>query len=333
MNRGNTMSRMLMLTAAAALFAAPALARAPQETPIALGEGAAALHGTLLAPQGGSARPPILLIAGSGATDRDGNSPMGVKAQPYKLLAQGLAARGLTTLRYDKRGIAASRAAAAGGQEDARLEHYAADAAAWARRLHAETGAPCVWLLGHSEGALLAEMAAQENPGVCGLVLVSGMGRKMADVLREQLRSNPANAPLLAQALPAVDALEAGRTVDSSGFHPALQPLFHASLQPFMMSMMRPDPAALLRKVDKPVLVLQGTTDLQTTVADAERLAGAGPHVRLVKLEGVNHVLKSAPADRPKNAATYADPDLPLAPGVVEAVADFVLANSPRRAR
>ena len=321
----------LITTIAAAMIAGSSPAPPHVETPVALGEGAAALHGTLLgpAPAGKASPPPILMIAGSGPTDRDGDSPLGVRAKTYRLLAEGLAARGLTTLRYDKRGVAASRAAGPGSQADARIEHYADDARAWARLLKVRTGASCVWLLGHSEGALLAELAAQKNPDVCGLVLVSGMGRRMADVLRQQMKANSANAPLLPQALPAVDELEAGRTVDSSGFHPALQPLFHSSMQPFLISMMRPDPAALLRDLDRPVLVLHGSTDLQTTIEDAERLAAASPRAKLVTLEGVNHVLKSAPADRAANAATYADPSLPLAPGVVEAVADFVLSNSP----
>ncbi len=193
-------------------------------TPLGLSDSPTAFQGTLLTPRTRAKARPVLIIAGSGPTDRNGDSlAFGVKAPPYKLLAEGLAARGVTTLRYDKRGIGGSKGAG-GRAEDLRLQHYADDARAWAARLRAHTRADCVWLLGHSEGALLAEMAAQNNPDACGLILVAVPGRRISEVLREQLRASPANAPLLPVALPAVAELEAGRTVDSSGFPAAFSP-------------------------------------------------------------------------------------------------------------
>ncbi|MBC6981744.1 alpha/beta hydrolase [Caulobacter sp. 17J80-11] len=281
------------------------------------------LKGTLTTPAKGAKGPVVLILAGSGPTDRDGNSPIGVQAAPYRLLAHGLAERGVTSLRVDKRGIAASMAAAT-KEEDLRFQTYSDDARAWAAELKRQTGAKCVWLVGHSEGALVAEVAAQDNKDVCGVVLISGAGRKAADVLREQLTAGLPQA-MQADAFKTLAELEAGRTVANPP--PALAALFRPSVQPYLISWLPLDPAELVKTVHGPVLIVQGTTDIQIGMADAERLAAARSDAKLVRLEGVNHVLKVASAERAANQATYADPNLPLAPGVVEAVADFVKAR------
>lgn len=310
--------------------ASPAFAQTPPSgstaaRSVTLGDGSAALHGTLL-PAVGTARPPaVLIIAGSGPTDRDGNNPLGVRAQTYKLLAEGLAARGVTTLRFDKRGIAASASAAA-KEEDLRFETYVDDAKAWASKLKREAGTSCVWLLGHSEGALVAQAAARNNAEVCGLMLVAGAGRKAADIIRQQLSAalpEAARAPAFA----ALTELEAGRTVASP---PPPAALFRASVQPYLISWFKYDPTKLLGAYKSPVLILHGSTDIQAMTVDADRLAAANPKAKRVELQGVNHVLKTAPLDRAANLATYGDPDLPLAPGVVDALADFVLGRPQR---
>jgi fermentation-respiration switch protein FrsA (DUF1100 family) len=113
--------------------------------------------------------------------------------------------------------------------------------------------------------------------------------------------------------------------VDVSSFHPALQNLFAPPVQKFLISLFSFDPADLLRRETKPVLILQGENDLQVGAEDARRLAEARSAAKLVLLPRVNHVLKEVPADNPAaNMAAYADPSLPLAPGVVDAIANFI---------
>ena len=162
----------------------------------------------------------MLIIPGSGPTDRDGNNPLGVKAATYRLLAEGLAERGIGTVRIDKRGMFASAAAVADGNA-VTIDDYVADVGAWIGAIRKETGVSCVWLLGHSEGGLVALAAAQKLPDICGLVLVSAAGRPLGDVLRTQLQANPANAPILPQAMAAIESLEAGKHFDVAGMHPA----------------------------------------------------------------------------------------------------------------
>jgi hypothetical protein len=265
--------------------------------------------------------PALLIVPGSGPTDRDGNNPMGVQAASYRLLAEGLSSAGISTLRVDKRGMFGSSAA---GDPNAVTQNiYAQDYLNWAAQLREETGRDCVYLLGHSEGGqMVAAAAAQDNTGICGLILVAAPGRPVFDVLREQLAKNPANAPILDDALDAIDQLESGERVDVQTLHPALQGLFAPAVQGFLISSYGVDPATLVKNANVPTLVLQGDNDLQITMRDAERLAA--DQARLVVLRGMNHVLKLAPDDQAGNMATYANPDLPLADGVIPAIADFI---------
>lgn len=304
-----------MLTLAAALLLSPV------STPVELPSRPAPLHGTLLSPEG-QTHAAAVILPGSGPTDRDGNSPQfGIQAATYRLLAEGLAERGVASVRIDKRGIGAS-AAAGGAEADLRFTANIDDARAWVAEAAAKTGRPCAWLIGHSEGALVAlAVAANGDDNVCGLVLLSGAGRPAGVVLREQLTALP--EPLKAEALTIVDELEAGRTVANPPT--ALAALFRPSVQPYLISWLALDPAKLAAAYDGPIFIGQGATDIQVTVADAEALKAAQPQAELVIWGGVNHVLKLAPAERAANVATYMDPALPLAPGVVEAVADFML--------
>ncbi|HEY7800249.1 MAG TPA: alpha/beta fold hydrolase [Hyphomonadaceae bacterium] len=286
-------------------------------TPIELSAGG--LHGTLLSPRRNA--PVVLIVPGSGPTDRDGNSPAGLHTNAYRLLAEGLAAEGIASVRVDKRGMFGS--AGAGDPNAVSVDIYANDYRTWIDAIRTETGRKCVWLLGHSEGALMVSAAAEGRRDVCGLILVSGMGRKMGDVLRAQLSANPANAPLLGQAFAALDDLEAGRHTDTSNMHPALLPLFAPQVQGFLISMLSTDPVDVLRKARVKTLIVQGTSDLQVNEDDA-RLLDKAPRTRMEIISGMNHVLKRSPVDRAANLATYSNPDLPLHPRVIREIEDFI---------
>jgi uncharacterized protein len=300
-----------------------ALIAGPTSTEQTLPAQPAPLHGTLLTPETVTAV--AVVIPGSGPTDRDGNSPLGVAASTYRLLAEGLAAQDIATLRIDKRGIGAS-AAAGPAEPDLRFNDYSADARAWAIEAARLTGKPCAWMIGHSEGALVALKAVEgDDDKICGLILLSGAGRPAGAILREQLASLP--QPMKDQALAVLTELEAGRTVADTP--PALVALFRPSVQPYLISWLPLDPAVLIAAYDGPAFIGQGTTDIQVSTTDAEALAAADPQATLKLWDGVNHVLKTASADRAANAATYAAPALPLAPGVAEDVAVFIRTNTP----
>jgi pimeloyl-ACP methyl ester carboxylesterase len=266
----------------------------------------------------------VLIIPGSGPTDRDGNNPLGLTAAPYRLLAEGLAAKGVSSVRVDKRGMFGSKGAVADPNK-VTIADYAADVHNWVNAIRGKTGAKCVWVLGHSEGSLVALAAAQEPGGICGVVSVSGAGRRLSDVIREQLRSNPAKAPVLDSAMAALNSLEQGKHVDVTAMHPALQKLFAPQVQDFLIDDFRHDPAKLAATLQVPLLIVQGERDLQVSVTDAKDLAAAQPKAKLVLLPAMNHVLKDvASDDRAANLATYGDSSLPVDSGLVDAIAGFV---------
>lgn len=313
-----------MIAGLALALALVGAADARTDSDVALGAGATALHGSLMRPDGPARTVAVLIISGSGPTDRNGDSTVpGVKPATLRLLAERLADDGVISLRYDKRGVAAS-AAAGGLEQDLRFTGYIDDAVAWAERLRTEPGVKCVVILGHSEGALIAAVAAHRTP-VCGVISVAGAGRPADEVLAEQL-SRQAPADLMIRIRVVLAELKAGRTVPDA----PVPALFRPSIQPYLISWLQYDPAAELKKLKAPVMILQGENDLQVSVADARRLATARPDARLVLLPGVNHVLKTAPADPAGNIAAYADPTLPLGPGVAEAVVGFVNGLEPR---
>ena len=300
---------------------------------IAMLAGAASIPMTAPGPNGplagtyldaGPKAPLALIVPGSGPTDRDGNNPLGVAAAPYRLLAEALAGKGVSTVRIDKRGLFGSKAAIPDPNK-VTLSDYAQDVHHWATAIRARTGAKCVWVLGHSEGGLVALVAAQEPREICGVILVSAPGRKLGDVIREQLRSNPANAPVLDSALAPIASLEAGKTVDVTNMHPALQRLFAPQVQGFLIDMMSRDPAKLIGSIKLPVLIVQGERNVQVTLADAHALAAGQPKAKLVVIPAMNHVLKDVQSDdRAANLATYGNPNLPIDTAIVDAIADFV---------
>ena len=300
------------------MIAAAALAATPMTVPGPKG----AIAGTFV--DAGKGSPVVLIIPGSGPTDRDGNNPMGVTAAPYRLLAGALASKGVSTLRADKRGMFESKAAIA-DPNAVTIRDYAGDAHAWADALRKQTGAKCVWLLGHSEGGLIALAAAQQPADICGLILVASPGRKLGAVIREQLNANPANAPLLPQAMAALSSLEAGKPADTAGMAAPLLALFDPKVQPFLIDLLAQDPAALAGRTKLPMLIVRGGKDLQVAQADADALRAARADAKFVGPADMNHVLKDVKGDdRVSNLATYADPSLSVDPSLVDAIAAFV---------
>ncbi len=311
------------MTSPAALIAFASVLALPlgaQESPIELKTPTGTVHGTLLMPAGTSGTVPVvLIIAGSGPTDRDGNSPLlAGKNNSLRYVAEALARNGVASVRYDKRGVAGS-ASAATSEADLRFTTYVDDAAAWVSQLAADPRFSRVMIIGHSEGSLISIMAARRTP-VAKVMSLAGAGRSAAVVLDEQLSKN-LPPTLLGDARQVLAELRAGRTVATPP--PALAALFRPSVQPYLISWLNLDPAAEAAKVRVPHVVVQGTTDLQIGVADAERIGTATQDTRVEIVEGMNHVLKEV-TDPAKQAASYSDSTLPLHPRLLILLRDFV---------
>jgi hypothetical protein len=281
---------------------------------------------TLIAPVARADAPVVLIFSGSGPTNRDGNSPLGVSASYLAKVAKGLAALGIGSLRFDKRGIVGSPSA--GREEDLTIATYAEDGAAVLDWLRSRYRGNAMILLGHSEGGLIALAVARMRPDVAGLVLLATPGLAPADTLRWQLQA--LDEPLREQALAIAAAIEAGKAVED--VPPPLFPIFRPTVQPFLRSLFAIRPAEDLARLPVPALVIGGGRDLQVGRADFERLVAARPDVEGVWFEALNHVLVDAPAELSENLRTYSDPDLPLSPGLVEVIGGFIrrTADDPR---
>lgn len=270
-------------------------------------------------PETDGPHPVAILIAGSGPTNKDGNSlTLAGKNNSLKMLAEQLKAEGIAVIRYDKRGVG-DNAALAKAESDLRFDDYAEDAAAWIRFAKEDERFTDVTVIGHSEGALVGLVAANQEQ-VDSYVSLAGVGRTADELLKEQLSTLPAAQVEEAQAI--LDQLARGDTVYDVS--PELQQVFRPSVQPYLRSWMAYDPVEQIEHLNAETLIIGGTRDLQVPITDAELLHEAKPGSELLIVNDMNHVLKSVPDDEEANIAAYADPDLPLADGLVARIVEFL---------
>jgi len=276
------------------------------------------LSGTLTVPILKGTFPVALIIAGSGPTDRNGNNAQ-MKNNSLQLLAHELAAQGIASLRYDKRGIGKS-ASAMISEEQLRFENYVEDAKAWSAQLKTDPRFRKLIIIGHSEGSLIGILACEQADV---FVSLAGAGRSIDVILKEQLAVQlKGKKKLLRAANEGLSKLKEGKLVENA---PAeLFGLFRPSVQPYMMSWMKYDPALEISKLKIPIVIVQGSTDLQVQVKDAELLHAASVGSRYILIEGMNHIFKMAPSDREKNIETYSKPELPIVQELIRAICNSV---------
>lgn len=284
------------------------------------------LHGTWLVPDVPGRMPIVLLIPGAGPIDRDGNSTAGQgKTNNLKMLAEALAARGVASLRYDKRGVGRS-ARPDENEADFRFEDDVNDAANIVDIMRGEARYANITVVGHGEGALVGMLAARLSEAE-GFVSIGGSARGAAELLRDQLRQELAATPAAWQAAESMLlSLERGelkappRALNAA---PAVAQLFRRSAQPYLISWFAFRPTSELARLQGPVLIIHGATDLQVPVSDAEALKAARPTATLLIIPGMNHVMKAVDSDPARQLASYSDPTLPLVAAVPNAIAEF----------
>lgn len=275
------------------------------------------LKGTLTIPKK-KTKTAILMISGSGPTDRDGNSAMGLSNNSLKMVSEELTLAGFAVLRFDKRGIAES-AKAINNPRELRFEDLIDDTKEWLNLL-SEKGYQNLIVIGHSQGSLVGMVASQNNDKVKAFISIAGSGTDVGTILLEQLGKQ---APILVhEAKVTLDSIKSGHTVNK--VNPFLVSLFGPQIQDFIRSYVMYDPSKEITKLDIPVLIINGTTDIQVGVDQANMLKKAYPNALLQIIEGMNHVLKDAPAEMAANMATYNNPTLPLSDGLMDSILSFI---------
>lgn len=280
----------------------------------------AVISGTLFTPKGKKNTPVVLIIAGSGPTDRNGNSKI-IPGKNNSLLqiADVLAQNGIASLRYDKRGIGKSKLLP-GITEDSILFSDMVDDAAQLYMYLKKEGFVKIFIAGHSEGSLIGMVLAQRVHPV-GYISIAGSGRKAADILKEQLASLPEN--LKQECYTGLDSLEAGYHVKK--INPRLFSIFRPSVQSYMISWLSYDPQKIIHQLDCRILILQGTNDLQVQEKDASALKAANKKATLVFIKNMNHVLKEVTSDDKNiNIKSYSNPNLPVMKELTGKMINFI---------
>ena len=288
-----------------------------QEEEITLKTKTGDIKGSLLVPSNSEKVSVVLIISGSGPTDRNGNNP-NMTNNSLMMLANELKKNGIASLRFDKRGIGESTSSGI-RESDLRFENYVNDVKGWVDLLKESNKFSKIIVLGHSEGSLIGMIASQKAE-VEKFISVAGAGNSAGDIIREQLKAQP--AVVLNQSLPIIEKLENGEREEN--VPQMLYALFRPSVQPYMISWFKYDPQIEIAKLNKPVLIVQGTTDIQVSVLDADKLASANNKAQKQIIEGMNHILKEAEMDRLKNIQTYSMPDLPLKKPLTEIIVKFI---------
>ncbi len=282
------------------------------------------IYGTLATPDGDApARTAVVIIAGSGPTDRNGNSAAGLSPASYKMLSDALCQAGYAVLRYDKRAIGRSVYPAELISE-LTFDDYIDDAVRCIGFLRQE-GFDKVVPIGHSEGSLIALCAAQRAT-VDGIVSLSGAGYRMDVILNRQLAGQlmTADMGLMVRASAILNSLAAGRRVDD--IPQALQPLLGSHVQPFIISQLRYDPSDLARRTRQPLLIVGGGHDIQISPDNAERLHAAAPGSHIALLPAMTHTLKDSDSTdmMTQLSSVYSDSTLPLSDGLCRAIVEFL---------
>ncbi|MBS1519666.1 MAG: alpha/beta hydrolase [Bacteroidetes bacterium] len=317
------MKKVLLLSIALLLtISVFAQSDASDESPVNLKIPSGNISGTLSMPKNASAKVPVVIIvADSGPTDRNGNNEQtGLNGNMYKMLAEGLAKNGIASLRYDKRMVGASKTA--NKLEDLRFDDYVDDAVGLIGMLNDDQRFSKVVILGHGEGALAAMLAARDQP-VKDIISINATSEQGDKLMTDLFKSRPQYQQDEFKTW--LDSLKKGKTFDNIDL--ALYPLVSTAKQKYLMSYFKYPPQRVIKVMKVPTLIIQGTTDVQVSVADAEKLKKAKSDATLTIIKGMSHIMKDGPADKDANMETYSNPTLPLKAELVPDIVDFIKKN------
>ena len=275
------------------------------------------LNGTLYAPiRQNNTTNLVILIAGSGPTNRDGNQ-IGLTNNSLKFLAESLVKNGIAVYSYDKR-IFAQMAAGKLDEASLSFDNFIDDAKAVVLYFKNQKKYHSITIAGHSEGALIGMVAANGNADA--YISIAGAGRPIDEVLLEQIGKQ---APFLKEEVEKnLATLKSGNTFELK--NQMLASLFRASVQPYMISWIKYHPQNEIKKLQIPSLLINGDKDIQVSVQDAQLLQQAKPDAQLQIIPNMNHIFKAIKGDDTENKASYTNPELPICPELTSIITTFI---------
>ena len=280
------------------------------------------IDGTLLTPEGVDKPPLAIIIAGSGPTDRDGNQTM-MKNNSLKLLAESLSDQGIATFRYDKRIVKLMRQGTNFSERDFKFDNFIEDASAVIDFFSKSNDFSGIYVIGHSQGSLVGMAAISTRNDVSGFISIAGAGESVDQVIIEQLGKQ---APALKEnAIEAFNDIK--RTGVSKNYSPDLVSIFRPDIQPFIASWMQYDPQELIAGLEIPVLIVNGTNDIQVTEEEAKLLQSAQKNASLTLIENMNHILRLITEPGMDNQKSYNEPNRPIATELPKGIITFIKKN------
>jgi len=276
------------------------------------------IHGTLLESVDSNSVLSVI-ISGSGPTDRDGNNTS-LKSDYLKMLAEGLFENGVSSYRYDKRGVGNSIGNIQSGN-DIKFIDYINDVVSIINHFKDTKEYKRIVVIGHSEGALIGMIASRLIAD--SFISIAGAGEDYLTLIQRQLSIQPPYVKSMSD--PVIEKLKNKELVDS--VPPLLNSLFNNTVQKYLIDASSYDPKQEISKLDIPVLIVQGSNDIQIEIKDAQLLHNAAKKSRLEIIQGMNHVFRQAPENRLLNMQTYGNPELSIDDSLVNLIVDFLYEN------
>lgn len=274
------------------------------------------IDGTIMVPPSAENPPLVIIIGGSGPVDRDGNQQM-MKNNSLRYLAEGLYDQGLATFRYDKRILKQLKDNTL-NEESIRFDDFIKDAKDVLDYFIRSKAFSKIYVVGHSQGSLVGMIAAQGKAD--GFISIAGAGQEIDDVIVDQLEKQ---APGLKEnARFSFDDMRANGI--ALNYSPGLASIFRQSIQPFLISWMKYNPQTEIRKLEIPVLIINGGQDLQVQISEAEKLKAAKPEATLKIIPNMNHILKNIDGDDIDNSKSYNEPSRPIIPEIIPILVKFI---------
>ena len=276
------------------------------------------IHGTLLESSDSNSILSII-ISGSGPTDRQGNSTY-LKSDYLKMLAEGLFENGISSYRYDKRGVGNSIGNIKSGDE-VKFSDFINDAISIINHFRETKKFKKIVVIGHSEGALIGMIASRLITD--SFISIAGAGEDYLTLIQRQLSNRAPFVKSMSDSI--IKQLRDNKIVDSVS--PLMNNLFNPANQRFLIDASRYEPVEEISKLGIPVLIVQGTNDIQIEVNDAQMLDKAALKSRLEIIQGMNHVFRQASENYLLNMQTYGNPELPIDDSLIRVIVDFLTKN------
>lgn len=259
----------------------------------------------------------LLIISGSGPTDRNGNSAVvSGSNNSLKMLAESLAKNGYPSLRYDKRGIAKSTGFPP--ESETNFSDFVDDAMLAANKLK-EFGYKKIVIAGHSEGSLIASMIVPKV-GAIGFISICGLAKNYSETIILQIEQRMPK--FLERTKEIIDSLKSGESPEV--INPTLKMMFRPSVYNFLQEVFVIEPQEKISKIECPVLVINGEHDAQVPPEDGKMLAKAANRSNYFSLDSMNHVLKNTPKDMMSQLSSYSNPNLPINEQLIKTIVDYL---------